>query len=66
MPVPYELLGRLFVYLAVLVFLVTTLALLIGAYSFRRHRILFPNFVLFMLYLFKMDMQGFLYQRSAC
>ncbi|MCD6206499.1 MAG: DUF116 domain-containing protein [Methanosarcinales archaeon] len=52
MPVPYELLGRLFVYLAVLVFLVTALALLIGAYSFRRHRIMFPNFVLFMLYLF--------------
>lgn len=52
MPVPYELLGKLFVYLAVLVFLVTTLALSIGAYSFRRHQIMFPNFVLFMLYLF--------------
>ena len=52
MQVPYELLGKLFVYFAALVFLVTALALAIGTYSFRKHKILFPNFVLFMLYLF--------------
>jgi hypothetical protein len=52
MLVPYELLGKLFVYFAALVFLVTALALAIGIYSFRKHTILFPNFVLFMLYLF--------------
>ncbi|MEA1944122.1 MAG: DUF116 domain-containing protein [Euryarchaeota archaeon] len=52
MPLPYELLGRLFVYVVVIVFLVTALALSIGVYSFKKHEILFPNFVLFMLYLF--------------
>ncbi len=48
----YELLGRLFVYLAVAVFLITAMVLLLGAYSFRKHKIIFPNFILFMLYLF--------------
>ena len=52
MPLSYELLGKLFVYLAIAVFLVTAIALLLGAYSFRRHKIIFPNFILFMLYLF--------------
>ncbi|RJS70053.1 DUF116 domain-containing protein [ANME-2 cluster archaeon] len=52
MPLPYELLGRLFVYVVAIVFLVTALALSIGVYSFKKHEILFPNFVLFMLYLF--------------
>ncbi len=52
MPLPYELLGRLFVYLVVIVFLATVVALSVGVYSFKKHKILFPNFVLFMLYLF--------------
>ena len=52
MEVPYELLGKMFVYVAAAIFLVTALALLLGAYSFKRHRVVFPNFILFMLYLF--------------
>ena len=52
MEVPYELLGKMFVYVASAIFLVTALALLLGAYCFKRHRVIFPNFILFMLYLF--------------
>ena len=52
MPVSYELLGKMFVYLALAVFSVTAIALLLGAYSFRKHTIIFPKFILFMLYLF--------------
>jgi len=52
MSINYELLGRVFVYLIAAVFLMTLLSLLLGAYSFRKHKILFPNFILFMLYLF--------------
>lgn len=42
----------LFVYLTAAVFLVTVLTLLVGAYSFKKQKILFPDFTLFMLYLF--------------
>jgi hypothetical protein len=52
MSINYELLGMLFVYLTAAVFLVTLLTLLVGAYSFKKQKILFPNFTLFMLYLF--------------
>jgi hypothetical protein len=52
MEVPYELLGRFSVSLAVAILLMTVLALLLGVYSFKRHKIIFPNFILFMLYLF--------------
>jgi len=52
MSINYELLGMLFVYLTAAVFLLTLLTLVIGAYSFKKHKILFPNFILFMLYLF--------------
>lgn len=52
MHIPYEFLGEVFVYLTVLVFLGVSLALLIGAYSFKKRKIIFPSFVLFMLYLF--------------
>ena len=52
MPLSYELLGKMFVYLAISTFLVTSIALMLGAYSFRRHKIIFPKFTLFMLYLF--------------
>ncbi|MCL7413524.1 MAG: DUF116 domain-containing protein [ANME-2 cluster archaeon] len=48
----YELLGKLFVFFVFAVLIVTGVALLLGAYSIRRHRIIFPNFILFMLYLF--------------
>jgi len=48
----YELLGKLFVFLVVAVVVVTGIALLLGAISIRRHKIIFPNFILFMLYLF--------------
>lgn len=51
MSINYELLGMLFVYLTGAVFLLTLLTLLVGAYSFKKQKILFPNFTLFMLYL---------------
>lgn len=52
MQVPYEFLGKVFVLIFILVIIGIGLALLLGAYSFSRHKILFPGFVLFMLYLF--------------
>jgi hypothetical protein len=52
MYIPYEFLGKVFVYLLLLALAGTELALLIGVYSFKKHRIIFPSFVLFMLYLF--------------
>lgn len=52
MQIPYEILGKVFILLAILVIIGIGLALLLGAYSFSRHKILFPGFVLFMLYLF--------------
>ncbi|MBC7085669.1 MAG: DUF116 domain-containing protein [Methanomethylovorans sp.] len=52
MQVPYEILGKVFVILAIAVIISIFVALFIGAYSFRCKKILFPNFVLFMLYLF--------------
>lgn len=52
MQIPYEILGKVFILLVIVVIVSIGIALLLGAYSFRRQRILFPNFVLFMLYLF--------------
>ncbi len=52
MQIPYELLGKVFIILAIATMVVLGIALLLGAYSFKKHRILFPNFVLFILYLF--------------
>lgn len=52
MQIPYEILGKVFILLAIVIIISIGVALLLGAYSFRRKRILFPNFVLFMLYLF--------------
>lgn len=52
MQIPYEFLGKVFVYLALLALASTGFALLIGAYSFKKRKIIFPGFVLFMLYLF--------------
>jgi uncharacterized protein len=52
MYIPYELLGKIFVFLILFAFIGIGIALLIGAYSFNNHKIIFPEFVLFMLYLF--------------
>ncbi|AKB84633.1 DUF116 domain-containing protein [Methanococcoides methylutens] len=52
MEIPYELLGRIFVYLLLFVLLGIVLALLVGFYSFKKKKVVFPNFVLFILYLF--------------
>lgn len=52
MQIPYEFIGKLFIFLAFLALCGTLFALLIGAYSFKKRRILFPSFILFTLYLF--------------
>ncbi|WP_406670174.1 DUF116 domain-containing protein [Methanolobus sp. ZRKC4] len=52
MQIPYELLGKVFIILAIAAMVVLGIALLLGAYSYKKHKILFPNFILFMLYLF--------------
>lgn len=52
MQIPYEFLGKIFVYLVILVLIGTVVSLFIGAYSFKKRKIVFPNFVLFTLYLF--------------
>jgi hypothetical protein len=52
MQIPYELLGRIFVYAVIISFLILLIALTVGVYSFRKRKILFPGFVLFVLYLF--------------
>lgn len=52
MRIPYELLGKVFIILAIALLILLLIALALGAYSFRKKKILFPNFVLFILYLF--------------
>lgn len=52
MQIPYELLGKVFIFVVAAALLVLLIALLLGAYSFKKKKILFPNFVLFILYLF--------------
>jgi Uncharacterized conserved protein len=52
MHIPYEYLGKIFIYLILFVLAGTGIALLIGAYSVKKRRIIFPEFVLFTLYLF--------------
>ncbi|MGB3908787.1 MAG: DUF116 domain-containing protein [Methanomethylovorans sp.] len=52
MQIPYEILGKVFIILTIVTITGIAIALLLGAYSFKRKRILFPNFILFMLYLF--------------
>ncbi len=52
MQVFYELLGKLFVLFIIIFFFITIIALVLGFYSFKRHEIIFPNLILFMLYLF--------------
>jgi uncharacterized protein len=52
MYIPYELLGKIFIHLVLFALAGTGIALLIGAYSFKKRRIIFPGFVLFTLYLF--------------
>ncbi len=52
MQIPYELLGKIFILIAFVALIVLGIALLLGAYSFKKKKILFPNFILFILYLF--------------
>ena len=52
MHIPYEFLGKVLIFLLLFALAGTVLALLIGAYSFKKQRIIFPGFVLFTLYLF--------------
>jgi len=52
MEIPYEFLGRIFVYVLLITFLGILAALSIGFYSFKKRKFIFPSFVLFMLYLF--------------
>ena len=49
MVIPYELIGKVAVYLSIIIFLILLIAMGIGAYSFKKKKILFPNFVLFIL-----------------
>ncbi len=50
--ISYELLGKVFVWLVALSLIGIFFALIIGVYSFQKRRIIFPGFVLFILYLF--------------
>ena len=52
MYMPYEFLGKIFIILVLFALAGTGIALIIGAYSFKNQRIIFPGFVLFTLYLF--------------
>jgi len=52
MQIPYEFLGKVFIFLLVFAFAGILLAFLVGAYSFKKHKIIFPGFVLFTLYIF--------------
>ncbi|MDK2834843.1 MAG: uncharacterized protein PWP63_1930 [Methanolobus sp.] len=52
MEIPYEILGKFFVTIALLAIAGILVALILGVYSFKKHRILFPNFVLLILYMF--------------
>ncbi|MEA3343684.1 MAG: DUF116 domain-containing protein [archaeon] len=49
MIIPYELIGKIAVYGLIAVFSVLIVAMGLGFYSFKKRRILFPNFVLFVL-----------------
>ncbi len=52
MQIPYEILGKIFIGISLAALMLLFVALLFGAYSFKKHRIIFPNFVLSILYLF--------------
>ncbi len=52
MEIPYEFLGKIFIYFIFFALTGIGIALLLGAYSFKNHKIIFPGFVLFTLYLF--------------
>ncbi len=49
MIIPYELIGKIAVYGLIAIFFVLIVAMGLGFYSFKKGRILFPNFVLFVL-----------------
>lgn len=50
--ISYELIGKIAVAVLAAVIILNFIAVLIGLYSIRKKRILFPRFVLFMLYVF--------------
>lgn len=52
MQIPYELIGILFIYLSIISLFVSGIALILGIYSIKKRKILFPNFVIFTLYFF--------------
>ncbi len=52
MQIPYELLGKMFILLALVTIMGIVAALAFGVYSFKKKKVLFPNFILFILYLF--------------
>ncbi|MCC2509379.1 DUF116 domain-containing protein [Methanimicrococcus blatticola] len=52
MAINYILIGQIAVWLLLIVILFNLLALALGIYSIRKKKIIFPKFVLFMLYLF--------------
>jgi hypothetical protein len=52
MQIPYDILGKVFIGLAALTIIAIITAVALGLYSFKRKKILFPNFVLSILYLF--------------
>ncbi|QLC49453.1 DUF116 domain-containing protein [Methanolobus zinderi] len=52
MTIPYDFLGKVFIIISLLVIAGILLALVLGAYSYKKRKILFPNFTLFVLYLF--------------
>lgn len=49
MIIPYELIGKTAVYISIIIFLILLAAISIGAYSFKKKKILFPSFILFTL-----------------
>ena len=52
MAINYVLIGKIAVWLLIVLILFNLLALAIGLYSIRKKKVIFPKFVLFMLYLF--------------
>ena len=49
MSVPYELIGKIAVYIIIGVSIVLATAILLGAYSFKRKQLVFPGFILFVI-----------------
>ncbi|MBN2110588.1 MAG: DUF116 domain-containing protein [Methanosarcinaceae archaeon] len=52
MSIPYDFLGKVFIAISLIAMAGILLALILGAYSYKKRKILFPDFILFVLYLF--------------